>query len=88
MYAKVDDKTLTRLLREGDESAFAQIYDQYNQTLYHFALRYLKDKTLAEDALQEVFVKLWQQRGKLEHELPLKGFLKYSPFVGPPYGNS
>ena len=75
MHAMVDNKTLTRLLRKGDESAFAQIYDQHKQALYYFALRYLKDKTLAEDALQEVFVKLWQQRGKLEHELPLKGFL-------------
>jgi len=75
MYARVDDKTLTRLLREGDESAFAQIYHQHKKALCYFALRYLKDKTLAEDALQEVFVKLWKRRDKLDPELSIKGFL-------------
>ena len=75
MHSKVDNKTLTHLLQEGDESAFAQIYQQYKQTLYYFALRYLKDKALAEDALQEVFVKLWKGKAKLDPELPLKGYL-------------
>lgn len=75
MYSKVDDQTLTHQLQEGDESAFAQLYQQHKQALYYFALRYLKDKALAEDALQEVFVKLWKRKAKLDSELPLKGFL-------------
>jgi RNA polymerase sigma-70 factor (ECF subfamily) len=75
MQSKVDHKNLTRLLREGDESAFEQIYHQYKQPLFHFALRYLKDKVLAEDALQEVFVKLWNRKGALDENLSLRGFL-------------
>ena len=35
----------------------------------------MKDKALAEDALQEVFIKLWKRKAKLDPELPLKGFL-------------
>lgn len=75
MHSKADNETLIRLIKQGDESAFSEIYNQYKQPLFHFALRYLKDRTLAEDALQEVFVKLWKRKAKLDPELPLKGFL-------------
>ena len=75
MHAKGDKKTLTRLLQQGDESAFVQVYHQHKQALFHFALRYLKDKALAEDALQEVFVKLWNRKDSLDSGLPLEGFL-------------
>lgn len=75
MHSEVDQKTLIRRLKAGDESAFEQIYHQHKLPLLHFALRYLKDKALAEDALQEVFVKLWKRKGTLNSEMPLKGFL-------------
>jgi len=75
MRPKVNSQDSTHLLRKGDEAAFAQIYHQHKQALYYFALRYLKDKALAEDALQEVFVKLWNGKDKLDPKQPLKGFL-------------
>jgi len=75
MHSEVDQKTLILRLKAGDESAFEQIYHQHKLPLSHFALRYLKDKALAEDAVQEVFVKLWKRKGTLNLEMPLKGFL-------------
>jgi RNA polymerase sigma-70 factor (family 1) len=75
MHSEVANKTLMRLLQEGDEPAFAQAYHQHKQPLFYLSLRYLKDKSLAEDALQEVFIKLWKEKDKLDPELQLKGFL-------------
>ena len=75
MHSDACNKTLIRLLKTGDESAFEQIYHQYKRPLYHFALRYLKDKALAEDAVQEVFVNLWKRKDTLDEELSVRGFL-------------
>ena len=75
MHSDACNKTLIRLLKTGDESAFEQIYHQYKRPLYHFALRYLKDKALAEDAVQDVFVNLWKRKDTLDEELSVRGFL-------------
>jgi RNA polymerase sigma-70 factor (family 1) len=43
--------------------------------MYTVALKYLRDKAQAEDAIQEVFLKLWINRHKLDENLSIKGFL-------------
>lgn len=70
-----DDEALVKRLKRGDESAFEHIYNLYNHSLFHFALRYLKDYALVEDALQEVFIKLWNSRQVLNENLSVRGFL-------------
>lgn len=55
--------------------AFEAIYREYCEPLFCLALRYLKSKNLAEDALQDVFLKLWHNRATLNENLPLRGFL-------------
>src|SRR3546814_18984385 len=45
----------------GDQRAFKLIFDAYQPRVYTFALRYLKSGHLAEEAVQEVFVKLWRK---------------------------
>ncbi len=45
-----------------------------SQKLYHFAFRYLKRKEEAEDAVQEVFIKLWSIRDKLDKYKSLEAF--------------
>lgn len=75
MQPKEELQTLTRMLKAGDESAFERIYHLYKAPLFHFAFRYLKDKSLAEDALQDVFVKLWKASAGLDEKLTVKGFL-------------
>lgn len=62
-------------LKKGNCEVFNEIYHEYYQPLYCLALRYLKKDSLAEDALQDVFLKLWQHRAQLKEHLPLKGFL-------------
>ena len=50
------------LLSQGDETAFRQLYDEYWNRIYLLALTYLKSTELAQDIVQDVFLKVWNQR--------------------------
>lgn len=58
-------KELLQLLAGGDENAYKQLYDLYRNRIYSLALQVTKSKPVAEDVLQEVFVKIWLNRHKL-----------------------
>ncbi len=63
------------LLRRGNILAYDHIYNRYCHKLYLFALRILKDESDAEDIVQEVFIKLWEQRNHLDDHKQLNSFL-------------
>ncbi|MFP4094433.1 MAG: RNA polymerase sigma factor [Cyclobacteriaceae bacterium] len=75
MVNKDDHKELVARLKGGNHAAFKSIFFMYNQSLRTFAIKELKSEELAEDAVQEVFVKLWLNRENLDPDLSLKGFL-------------
>ncbi len=72
------DTELTHRLKEGDTVAFGLLFRRYYRYLYSVAIQYLKDPALAEDALQEVFIKLWLHRDQLDPDGSIKGFLAVS----------
>lgn len=49
------------LLRRRQPDALSRMYDQYSTMVYSVAMRVLRDSAAAEDVMQEVFLKLWQQ---------------------------
>ena len=55
------------MLKEGDDAAFEQIYTAYHKSLYGMAVKWLKNRTLAKDAVQNVFLRLWNYRTKLDN---------------------
>jgi len=56
---------LIGLLNEGDIVAFDAIYAQYCHRLYGFVLRYLKNREDTEEIVQEVFLKIWEARQRI-----------------------
>jgi RNA polymerase sigma-70 factor (ECF subfamily) len=52
-------------LREGDMKAFSELFDRYAKRLYHFALGYLKSVEESEEIVQEVFLKIWNNREEI-----------------------
>jgi RNA polymerase sigma-70 factor (ECF subfamily) len=52
---------LVSLLKQRDESAFNYLYDHYSGSLYAIILNIVPDRELANDLLQEIFVKIWRQ---------------------------
>lgn len=55
------DEVLMVAVAARDELAFAVIYDRYIDLVYSTSLRVLADAQLAEDAAQDVFVRLWRR---------------------------
>lgn len=69
------DTFLAQKIRNGSEKAFREIYERYHVQMYYIAKKYVKDAALAEDAVQDVFLKLWNKRQRLDAEKSIKGFL-------------
>jgi RNA polymerase sigma-70 factor, ECF subfamily len=57
---------LVRAVARGDEQAFAALYDQYGRILFGLLARILRSRPEAEDALQEVFLQVWQQAASFD----------------------
>jgi RNA polymerase sigma-70 factor (ECF subfamily) len=56
---KYSEEELVQLLQSGDQSAFEYLYDHYSGALNTVILKLISDQQLAEDILQEAFVKIW-----------------------------
>ncbi len=74
-YNSLDDLKLIDLLKGGDEAAFGEIYHRYAESLAGFAGSKLYDLEDARDIIQDLFVKLWEEREQLNIDRNLKGFL-------------
>ena len=59
------DQNLLSALAQSDEVAFAEIYHSYWKLLHDTAWKRLGDKEQAGDVVQDIFVKLWDQRATL-----------------------
>ncbi|MFD2561186.1 RNA polymerase sigma factor [Aquimarina rubra] len=56
-----DDLELIKKLQNQDSYALSKVYDLYSGALYGVILRMCKDEPLAQDLLQETFMKIWQK---------------------------
>lgn len=77
MNIKIDytDNNLVTLLQKGDKQAYKTLFEKYGTRLYHFALKYLKEKEDSKDLLNEVFLTLWENRQGLKTNLSLQSYL-------------
>jgi RNA polymerase sigma-70 factor (ECF subfamily) len=55
-----NDETLLAFIREGHAHAFAVLVERHSQRFYRLAYRFMTDTQMAEDIVQEAFLKLWQ----------------------------
>lgn len=65
---------LTRL-RNGDMLAFDRVYELYSHKLFSFVFKILKNEAEADDIVQEVFVKIWESRHKLDDYKLLNSYI-------------
>ena len=56
-----NDVLLLQRVAKRDESAVGELYDRHSTFLFTFILRILKEQEEAEDALQEVFLRIWDK---------------------------
>jgi len=74
-YNQYSDEELASRFKQGDHSAFAEIFERYNDLLYAHAYNKLRNKEEAKDIVQEVFIKFWNKHAELELKSNLSGYL-------------
>jgi RNA polymerase sigma-70 factor (ECF subfamily) len=61
-----DDALLLRRVAAGETDALRALYDRYGSVLFGLAYRTLRDRQLAEDCVQDVFVTAWRSAGRYD----------------------
>jgi len=74
-YLILTEKELVELLKIGNRKAFEQLYHNYRLRIYGNLLKMVKSDEIAEELLQELFVKIWLGKEKLDSELSFKSYL-------------
>lgn len=64
-YKTYTDEQLIALLKGGNEDAFTEIYHRYAETLFTYAWNILKEEDECKDAVEEVFIWIWENRKNL-----------------------
>jgi RNA polymerase sigma-70 factor (ECF subfamily) len=63
-----DDGALARAVGAGDQAALGELYSRYGGTCLSLSRRVLADRVLAEEVVQEVFVRLWRDPARFDPE--------------------
>lgn len=69
------EKILVEKMKEGDKSAFSSLFTVYYSDLVMFAITFLKDLETSEEIVQDVFLKLWEERDVIIITTTLKSYL-------------
>lgn len=79
-----DNTKLIQELKSGNTSAYTFLVEQYNQKLCVYAFSLSHDHSLAQDIVQNVFIRVWNQRHNLKSEFVIQRFLyklTYNEFI-------
>lgn len=64
--ANPEDQALLASIAGGEERALEMLYDRYERILYGFAMRTMANPALAEEVVQDVFLKIWRGAGRYD----------------------
>jgi RNA polymerase sigma-70 factor (ECF subfamily) len=56
---------LLRRISEGDEAAFSCFFEQYSDKIFYFLYKTTHSQSISRDLLQDIFLHLWLNRGKI-----------------------
>ncbi len=72
---QLSDPEIVQAIRQGQGSAFEQMFRTYYEPLCRYANTLLKDSDEAEEVTQGLFLSIWEKREDLEITLSLKAYL-------------
>jgi RNA polymerase sigma factor (sigma-70 family) len=70
-----NDETLWEGLQQGDKEKFLSLYKKYYHTLLFIGLKEMKDAQLVKDAIQQLFLYLWEKRATIQEAKNVKSYL-------------
>nr|WP_295865166.1 RNA polymerase sigma-70 factor [uncultured Chitinophaga sp.] len=62
-------------IKEGDATAFQELFYAYKDALFGYACKLCRSTEMAEEAVQEVFMKVWINRQQLDPTLSIRAYL-------------
>ena len=65
LYNYSDDCHLLNAIKEGNESAFQELYEKYRKALFVYAFRVVNDEQVCFDLVNDAFILLWTKREKI-----------------------
>jgi RNA polymerase sigma-70 factor (ECF subfamily) len=68
VFAADEDRELIRRLQNRDPDAVAQLYDRYGRAVYAVIVRIVQDGAIAEDLVQETFLRVWNRAAGFDAE--------------------
>lgn len=71
----LDERVLYERVKNGDELAFEILFRKYYEGLLRFIWSYVKSEAVAEELIQDVFLKIWKNRKKLEIRESVSAYL-------------
>lgn len=71
----MDDLTLWRAFRAGDEKALITIFGRFTKPMFNYGYKITSDRELVKDAIQELFIEIWQNRERLRDTDSIKYYL-------------
>ena len=60
------DVALVRSIAAGDKHAMQILFARHNVRIFRFLLRFVRDRSAAEDLVSEVFLDVWRQAGRFQ----------------------
>ena len=74
-YSQDEAQALVKALKVGNQLAFSIVYKTYAAQTFSLAFKYLLNKELAEDAVQNLFLKLWLKKEEIDETKPINRYL-------------
>ena len=74
-YNSISDNELAAAIKQSDAAAFEAFYFRYYRSLYGFVWRLSQSGETAKECVQEAFIRLWENRERLDCNLSIKSYL-------------
>lgn len=71
----MDDVLLWKAFRSGDDRAFMTIFDRFSPAMFNYGCKIVWDREVVKDAIQELFIGIWQSRERLGDTDSIKFYL-------------
>ncbi len=78
MHEVKDDIYLFKQIKKGNKQSFELLFEKYYNNLCNYAYLFIKDATLTEEFVSDVYIRIWQNRKKIEIKTSLKSYLYQS----------
>ena len=78
VYNVNDDIYLFKQIKKGNKQSFDLLFEKYYNNLCNYAFLFFKDAALTEEIVSDVYIRIWQNRKKIEINSSLKSYLYQS----------